>query len=92
MTLDTGRLSNGTATDGTLKMRMHFRSEEKRPSIYGDQLKLQPGKKIELIMEPSNSDYSRDVCQQDHVVARHLPMDRRHIDLRSVCLGYCGIF
>ena len=106
MTLDTGRLSSGTATDGTLKMRMHCRSEEKRPSIYGAQLKLQPGKKIELIMEPSNSDYSRDVCQQDHVVkhekavdrllagmaARHLPMDRRHIDLRSVCLGYCGIF
>jgi hypothetical protein len=26
--------------------------EEKQPSMYGAQLKLQPGKKIELIMEP----------------------------------------
>jgi hypothetical protein len=76
MTLDTGRLSSGTATDGTLKMRMHCRSEEKRPSIYGAQLKLQPGKKIELIMEPSNSDYSRDVCQQDHVVKHEKAVDR----------------
>ena len=34
-------------------MRMHCTdSEEKQPSTYGAQLKLQPGKKIELIMEP----------------------------------------
>ncbi len=57
MTLDTGRLScvfdSGTASEGTLKMRMHCtNSEEKQPSMYGAQLKLQPGKKIELIMEP----------------------------------------
>ena len=57
MTLDTGRLScvfdSGTASDGTLKMRMHCSNpEEKQPSMYGAQLKLQPGKKIELIMEP----------------------------------------
>ena len=57
MTLDTGRLScvfdSGTATDGTLKMRMHCTDpKEKQPSMYGAQLKLQPGKKIELIMEP----------------------------------------
>ena len=26
--------------------------EEKQPSMYGAQLKLRPGKKIELIMEP----------------------------------------
>ena len=57
MTLDTGRLScgfdSGTASDGTLKMRMHCTDpEEKQPSIYGARLKLQPGKKIELIMEP----------------------------------------
>jgi hypothetical protein len=57
MTLETGRLScvfdNGTVSDGTLKMRMHYTdSEEKQPSIYGAQLTLQPGKKIELIMEP----------------------------------------
>ena len=57
MTLDTGRLScvfdSGTASEGTIEMRMHCtNSEEKQPSIYGAQLKLQPGKKIELIMEP----------------------------------------
>ena len=57
MTLDTGRLScvfdSGTASEGTLKMRMHCTdSEEKQPSTYGAQLKLQPGKKIELIIEP----------------------------------------
>ena len=57
MTLDTGRLScvfdSGTASEGTIEMRMHCTdSEEKQPSIYGAQLKLQPGKKIELIMEP----------------------------------------
>jgi hypothetical protein len=57
MTLDTGRLSrvfdSGTASDDTLKMRMHCTdSEEKQPSIYGGQLTLQPGKNIELIMEP----------------------------------------
>jgi hypothetical protein len=57
MTLDRGRLScvfdSGAASDDTLKMRMHCTDpEEKQPSMYGAQLKLQPGKKIELIMEP----------------------------------------
>ena len=57
MTLDTGRLScvfdSGTASDGTLKMRMHCTdTEEKQPSMYGAQLKLRPDKKIELIVEP----------------------------------------
>jgi hypothetical protein len=58
MTLDMGRLScvidSGTAaSDGTLQMRMHCTDpEEKQPSMYGAQLRLQPGKKIELIMEP----------------------------------------
>ena len=57
MTLDTGYLScvfdSGTASDGTLQMRMHCAdSEEKHLSMYGVQLRLQPGKKIELIMEP----------------------------------------
>ena len=59
MTLDTGRLScvfdSGTASDDTLKMRMHCTDpEEKQPSMYGAQLKLQPGKKIELITEPTD--------------------------------------
>ena len=59
MTLDRGRLScvfdSGTASDDTLKMRMHCTvPEEKQPSMYGAQLKLQPGKKIELIMEPTD--------------------------------------
>jgi hypothetical protein len=45
MTLDTGRLScvfdSGTASDGTLKMRMHCSNpEEKQPSMYGAQLKV----------------------------------------------------
>ena len=57
MSLDTGYLScvfdSGTASDGTLKMRMHCTDpDEKKPSIYSAQLKLQPGKKIELIIEP----------------------------------------
>ena len=57
MTLDTGRLScgfdSGTASDGTLKMRMLCtESKEKQSSVYGAQLKLLPGKKIELIIEP----------------------------------------
>jgi len=56
MILDTGRLScgfdSGTASDGTLKMRMHCSDpEEKRPSMYGAQLKVRPDKKIELIIE-----------------------------------------
>ena len=56
MTLDRGRLScvfdSGTASDDTLKMRMHCTDpEEKQPSMYGAQLKLRPGKKIDLIME-----------------------------------------
>jgi hypothetical protein len=42
-----------TASDGTLNMRMLCTDpEEKQPSMYGAHLKLQPGKKIELIMEP----------------------------------------
>ncbi len=61
MTLDTGRLScvfdSGTANDGTLKMRMLYTDpEEKQPSMYGAQLKLRPGKKIELIMEPMDQE------------------------------------
>jgi len=57
MTLDTGRLScgfdSGTASDGTLKMRMLCTDpEDKQSSMYGAQLKLLPGKKIELIIEP----------------------------------------
>jgi hypothetical protein len=57
MTLDTGRLScvfdSGTASDDTFKMRMHCTDpEEKQPSMYGAQLKLRPGKKIELVIEP----------------------------------------
>jgi hypothetical protein len=57
MTLDRGRLScvfdSGTASDDTLKMRMHCSdSEEKKPSMYGAQLRLRPGKKIELTLEP----------------------------------------
>ena len=57
MTLDMGRLScgfdSGTASDGTLNMRMLCTDpEEKQPSMYGAQLKLRPGKKIELIIEP----------------------------------------
>ena len=57
MTLDTGRLScgfdSGMASDGTLKMRMLCTDpEDKQSSMYGAQLKLLPGKKIELIIEP----------------------------------------
>ena len=57
MTLDTGRLScgfdSGTASDGTLKMRMLCTDPEDKESLmYGAQLKLLPGKKIELIIEP----------------------------------------
>jgi hypothetical protein len=57
MTLDTSRLScgfdSGTASDGTLKMRMLCTdSEEKQSSVYGAQLKLRPGKRIEFTIEP----------------------------------------
>jgi hypothetical protein len=57
MTLDTGRLlcgfDSGTASDGTLNMRMLCTDfEEEEPSMYGAQLNLRPGKKIELIIEP----------------------------------------
>jgi hypothetical protein len=57
MTLDTGRLScgfdSGTASDGTLQMRMLCTDPEDKESLmYGAQLKLLPGKKIELILEP----------------------------------------
>jgi len=56
MTLDMGRLScgfdSGTASDGTLNMRMLCTDpEEKQPSMYGAQLKVRPDKKIELIIE-----------------------------------------
>jgi hypothetical protein len=34
-------------------MKLHCSDpEEKQPSMYGAQLKLRPGKKIELIIEP----------------------------------------
>ena len=57
MTLDTGRLScgfdSGTASEGTLNMRMLCTDfEEDQPSMYGAQLKLRSGKKIELVIEP----------------------------------------
>ena len=57
MTIDTGRLScgfdSGTASDGTLQMRMLCTDPEDKESLmYGAQLKLLPGKKIELILEP----------------------------------------
>ena len=57
MTLDTSRLScgfdSGTASDSTLKMRMLCTDfDEKQPSMYGAQLTLLPGKKIELVIEP----------------------------------------
>ena len=57
MTLDTGRLScgfdSGAASDGTLQMRMLCTDPEDKESLmYGAQLKLLPGKKIELILEP----------------------------------------
>jgi hypothetical protein len=57
MTLDTGRLScgfdSGTASEGTLNMRMlRTDFEEDQPSMYGAQLKLRSGKKIELVIEP----------------------------------------
>ena len=57
MSLDTGRLScvfdSGTVSEGTFKMRMHCSdSEEKQPSMYGAQLTLLPGRKIQLIIEP----------------------------------------
>jgi hypothetical protein len=60
MTLDTGRLfcgfDSGTASDGTLKMRMLCTDpEEKHSSVYGAQLTLLPGKKIELLIEPNGS-------------------------------------
>jgi hypothetical protein len=56
-TLDTGPLScvfdSGTASEGTLKMRMLCADPEaKRSSVYGAQLTLLPGKKIELLIEP----------------------------------------
>jgi hypothetical protein len=56
-TLDTGRLScgfdSGTVSDGTLQMRMLCTDPEDKESLmYGAQLKLLPGKKIELILEP----------------------------------------
>ena len=57
MTLDAGRLScgfdSGTASDGTLQMRMLCTDPEDKESLmYGAQLKLLPGKRIELILEP----------------------------------------
>jgi hypothetical protein len=57
MTVDTGRLScvfdSGTASDGTLNMRLHCSGlEDKQPSMYDARLKLRPDKKIEFIVEP----------------------------------------
>jgi hypothetical protein len=57
MSLDNGRLScgfdSGAANDGTLMMRMLCTGpEDKQSSMYGAQLKLLPGNKIELIIEP----------------------------------------
>ncbi len=57
MTLDRARLScafdSGTAGDDMLKMRLLCTSpEDKQSSIYGAQIKLLAGKKIELIIEP----------------------------------------
>ena len=57
MTLDTGRLScgfdSGAASEGTLQMRMLCTDPEDKESLmYGAQLKLLPGKKIELILQP----------------------------------------
>ncbi len=59
MTLDRSRLScafdSGTADDDALKMRMLCTSpEDKQSSIYGAQIKLLPGKRIELINEPTD--------------------------------------
>ena len=59
MTIETGRLScgfdSGTASDGTLQMRMLCTDPEDKESLmYGAQLKLLPGKKIELILEPTD--------------------------------------
>ena len=59
MTLDKGRLScgfdSGTASDGNLQMRMLCTDpEDKESSMYGAQLKLLPGKTIELILEPTD--------------------------------------
>jgi hypothetical protein len=61
MSLDTGHLScifdSGTAGDGTLNMRMLCTDPEaKQSSVYGAQLTLLPGKKIELIVEPVGDD------------------------------------
>jgi hypothetical protein len=56
MTLDTGRLScgfdSGAASERTLQMRMLCTDPEEESLMYGAQLKLLPGKKIELILEP----------------------------------------
>src|SRR3984957_11197003 len=59
MTLDTGRLScgfdSGAASEGTLQMQMLCTDPEDKESLmYGAQLKLLPGKKIELILEPTD--------------------------------------
>ena len=57
MTLDAGRLfcgfDSGATSEGTLHMRMLCTDpEDKELLMYGAQLKLLPGKKIELILEP----------------------------------------
>ena len=56
MTIDTGRLScgfdSGTASDGTVQMRMLCTDLEEESLMYGAQLKLLLDKKIELILEP----------------------------------------
>ena len=48
-----GYTGRRNASDGTLKMRMLCTDfDEKQPSMYGAQLTLLPGKKIELVIEP----------------------------------------
>jgi hypothetical protein len=67
LTLDTGRLScgfySGAASDGTLQMRMLCTDPEDKESLmYGAQLKLLPGKKIELILEPMDQSDERSAA------------------------------
>ena len=57
MTFERGQLSrlfdSGTTNDGILNIRLHCSDAgEKQPSMYGAQLTLLPGKKIEVIFEP----------------------------------------
>ena len=57
VTLDTGRLSSVSTVAQRAKAPSIMRVlctdfEEEQPSMYGAQLKLRPGKKIELVIEP----------------------------------------